>query len=790
MESRRTAMPACYHHGAQCAIWAGLRKLRDPWFLANEDDRGSFRGLANLDTVKIIREILQDPGTGVHLKITALEAIANSTEYGLNAIIRKMALDKNENTWIRSTALKALTRSVQSEKAMLESIDYELALATDDAAALELRVDLLRQTQAWGRLPARVLSILREAASAKEQRVFGRFYSLSRFLSDGDLNEILDGASQVLTNESRDAFDQWALFEELFKRRLENPTPITPAQLANWLQALSIGRDRHPEKILTPLKSRFEKDPSLFKSVFELLADGMVIPVRSFSFFLGVQLWKLLPATVWPVSQCEFFLNCAEQDNNPERGADFFGMYLAWFPSESASSELAEAGFQFLSRRPDVAKVLGNWNVCKIEKWRKDQYKRRKKDSRKLAANRAYNISYLTPRLTIIRSGGDETALAWAARIYLGVLYDNENVSDATERLVTLTNEEIAEALVEGFIRYVEHRSIPTLQAVVDSWRIRKIPYTHFLLCLSVYLRLNGGMSVPKEALSACIAAVVTVPSIGDSIPGWNDKLSGWLIDQAAQNPSVVRSVLRQLWVTSATIRNGVLPGFHELSQDANSHEFLASVAAEVLKTEITEDLHISRELVSLLLLHDRRAAMEIGEKELTRNDISAEVQAIWNTALFMIDPDKYLNRWRTLISGSDAALWQVIEVIAHRTKGVVSLTSAQRAEIVTIIGQRFANTRHPIGRSDGSRNPWDAAEFVTNQIKLLAANDSPDADAHLERLENDSGLASYRDLIRHLRAQHQKRQRESSFTFASADRSQRLLQIVLLPLQVTFWPL
>ena len=33
---------------AQCAIWAGLRELRDPWFLTNEDDRGSFRDLANL----------------------------------------------------------------------------------------------------------------------------------------------------------------------------------------------------------------------------------------------------------------------------------------------------------------------------------------------------------------------------------------------------------------------------------------------------------------------------------------------------------------------------------------------------------------------------------------------------------------------------------------------------------------------------------------------------------------------------------------------------------------------
>lgn len=42
--------------------------------------------------------------------------------------------------------------------------------------------------------------------------------------------------------------------------------------------------------------------------------------------------------------------------------------------------------------------------------------------------------------------------------------------------------------------------------------------------------------------------------------------------------------------------------------------------------------------------------------------------------------------------------------------------------------------------------------------------------DAQLERLENDNDLASYRDLIRHQRAQHEKQQRESSFTFASPE--------------------
>ena len=64
----------------QRAIWAGLRKLRDQWFLTNEDDRGSFRGLANKNTAKMVTEILQDLSSGVHLRIAVLEAVANSTE--------------------------------------------------------------------------------------------------------------------------------------------------------------------------------------------------------------------------------------------------------------------------------------------------------------------------------------------------------------------------------------------------------------------------------------------------------------------------------------------------------------------------------------------------------------------------------------------------------------------------------------------------------------------------------------------------------------------------------------
>jgi hypothetical protein len=318
---------------AQCTIWAGLRELRDPWFLTNEDDRGSFRDLANLNTAQIIHELLQDSATGVHLKIAVLEAIANSTEnVGLDAIIRDMVLEKHDNTWLRSTALRAFAQSVQNDWVPLEALDRELAQAIDDLAAPGLRVDLLRLTPACGSLALRVLSIMEQAASVEEERgPFGRFYHpLIPLPADADLDVILDGASRVLTPKSEDRFELQSLFDEWLKRRLESPAPITPVQLAGWLQNIRLSRDDDPEETLASLKARIAQEPSLFEGVFELLTSAVPNEERSFWLFVAYDLWQLLPATVWPVPPCEFFLACAEKENDRERAADLFRMYLYW----------------------------------------------------------------------------------------------------------------------------------------------------------------------------------------------------------------------------------------------------------------------------------------------------------------------------------------------------------------------------------------------------------------------------------------------------------------------------
>ena len=132
------------------------------------------------------------------------------------------------------------------------------------------------------------------------------------------------------------------------------------------------------------------------------------------------------------------------------------------------------------------------------------------------------------------------------------------------------------------------------------------------------------------------------------------------------------------MWISCATKNEDILPGFYELSQDPGSQQFLASLSADVLRAGINENHDTVGKLVSVLLLHDQRAALEIGETELARNELSAEVRAIWSTALFVIDPSKYLDSLENPYVGPDAALWEAIEVIRgdrHEKRGVVSLT-------------------------------------------------------------------------------------------------------------------
>jgi hypothetical protein len=591
--------------------------------------------------------------------------------------------------------------------------------------------------------------------------------------SADDLDLILDNAARILIPKTQPYYEFHSLLEQWLQRRLVHPAPIPPMGMIRWLRSITRGSRPDSKEVLATLKARFNQDPTFFYEVFELIINGAANEARSSNSFDAYALWQLLPVSVWPLPPAEILLAYAEKEPIPERAADLFRLYLSWFPVEGASVALAEAGFAFVGRRPDITRALGNWKSCTIEDWQKESWEAREKEGRKHTVTRAQNVSDLTQRLSTIREGSEERALVWAGKAYIGRFSDLTDISGGRERLVSLTNEEIADALIEGFIRYLDHPAIPTKGEVIERWQANSIPYTHALLSLSVFLRLRAGMSVPLTALPSCLAAVATTSNHSDQVPDYDETLSAWLLHEVRHNPTVVQSVLLDLWSACSTKKRNDLPRFYELSQDPGCQPLLASLSADLLKAGINDNPYAVGKLVPVLLRHDRQAAQAIGNSEVTRHGVSEEVRAIWGTALFMIDQSNCLDRWKVLISVSDAALWAAIEVITRgcdTSNGGATLTSAQRTEIISLVGKRFTNVGQVLEGWSGRQDPWDASNFVNNQIKLLAADSSADVDAQLERLEQDHDLVSYRDIIRHHRAQHQKQQRESSFTFASAE--------------------
>jgi len=268
---------------------------------------------------------------------------------------------------------------------------------------------------------------------------------------------------------------------------------------------------------------------------------------------------------------------------------------------------------------------------------------------------------------------------------------------------------------------------------------------------------------VPVESLPHCLAAVTTELNANSEIPGFSETLRRWVLETAAQHPSEVNSVLKELWLRSSAAKKG-LPLFYELRQDPGSLHFLVKLSREVLESGIVENNDTIRSLALVLLHNDPQAARAVAESELSRKELSIEVRATWCTVLFVIDPSSCSDTWRAIMLQSPPARWSGIEIMKEAGR----LSPVQLAEAIATFGGQFPPAELPTGTFVGRQNAWDASRFVSHLIEVLAIDSSPESGSILESLETHTDLGSYRDSIRHHRAQHAKRLREAGFCFAS----------------------
>jgi hypothetical protein len=756
---------------AQSIVWESLRSLQDPWFLTNEDDRGSFRGLATPTTAGVLRLILAEERSSPHLKIAALEAISNSaSDIGLASVARDIVLHESDNTWLRTSALKAFARSV-ADKASLEELDRTLASRSTDKWASELRVELLSLVKPATDVAPRIVSILAQAAArTRASERFGAFHSLIELPSVKDVEAILETGSYLLREKTGLRFELETLFGQWLIRRLDDEAALSAESLACWLRAVLSRLKHNEDDVIAPLRARFGRQDGLFAATFARLVPSPGKGDEKLIRFLSDRVWRMLPQPVWPVPPADFLLAQAIGEQSPHRSANFFRAFLHGFPRYSL--EVTQAAFDFVASRSDVAELLGIWNVREIEDWRREQNEARQTRKHREAEERHQNVAALEPHLREIREGTARNALVWAARVFLNAFAGPNRKEEPRERLVNESNEELTKAFMEGMSRFASGDAVPTLDAIVDAWRSGSIPYLHLLLCLSVWLRHESKLPIPDAAAQACIAVVVTHGHRSEeAVPGYERGLKAWFQSQCDEQPSDVFAALRALWLAAVSTKHGYLPGFDPLTQDARRHRLVATIAGDVLRCDIDDNEQIVRTLASFLVAVDRHAAIAIAVSKVDRTTVSTKIRALWKTVLFLCDPAAQGQTLDSIEAEPTEILWEVIDLLraSHARELTRQLPARQLARLVRLFGRRFPNVPEPMS-SSGDRNPWDGSQFVSHLIKLLVASAADsDGDACVAALDRDETLATYRELLRHHYAQSLSRRRDAAWRFPSA---------------------
>lgn len=763
---------------AQRSLLLSLSELSDPWFLTNETDRSSFRGLANETTKDVILGILQDADAGPHSKIAMLEAIANSSSRvaDFEDVTRSIALDKSASSWLRSKAASAYGQSVGRDSRKLEALDEALAASEGDDEAAEVRVSMLKEQPDIQNRAHKIVSIVDQVArrgreaGGRARRVVGRLYPLGSIAREEDFDEVIDGISLILLEESPDRIELSTIFDIVLARRLKVPSQLDPTHLERWLTALGGQRSSSSESTFEEVAQRFASDTKLFEAVFNIAFEQALDPSPTRT-RLPIGFWQIVPPKVWPFKPADYLIERARSERNPTKAAALFRAYLSALPIENALLSTTEKAFEFLYARSDVQSVLGLWDRTSVPAWTLKMGETQAAQLADEAAQRSDNVRVLESQVASIQDGSNIGVLEWALGIYLCLNYGlNEDV-DGRQRLAELTNEQLAESILEGFCRFIEHEGIPSEEQILQASRTNSTPYTHTLVALSLYLRIKQGLDIPPSALPACVAAVLTTLSFRDSNPDFEDILLDWLKAQFSEAPHIVEEVLTRAWTLEANGDFIRARRFYELKEEQNLLPTLARISGDVLEGPACSDIKTVVELLPFLLSTDSRRALTISEREASRPDLPIKLKAIWETALFVLSPSQYENRWKAFALGGSAFEWEILELLNGNDlmkSPPPSLTAAQRAAAIEVIGTRFKNTPPPTGVWGGHDNAWDAASFVGNQIGILAQGEANDGRQLLEGLLKQPNLESYHDVIRHHIAQREKKERDLTFSYSS----------------------
>jgi hypothetical protein len=755
----------------------------DPYFRSEDWGKRAVFGLARKELKDEVVAIITQQNRHVHLSMLILEALQGSP---LTKIIDRELLAIVENACAayaeRSGAAEALIQSGAdidwpAETGILQdrgkTSDKRLTLET---IALVSGVGFTGEQIAKAILNYEPLSRSEEEEDDihGEPHVSGMTYGISQTISPKLSGVVLDEIAKHLERQSkssgwRPGYELSSAINQLLERAVEDSDIPSPTRVWSWLK-LTETETGHSSDRKQPVSDWLAQNRDLRRQIQGNVlnasqeADG---PWLAIVHDLPIANRSLVLSSA---DTADFLIEIGSKENLTDFDITLWTdlvrsqQSLDGIPDEVRSA--ASLGIQhhsILTERWEQIIAPPKRN------WRKEEQNRKAQREAERAKRYAEHRAIYLPRIKGIASGEDIGSLSQIAKAYLGRFMDLDSGSSPDERVRTWLGKELADAALSGFVATLARTDLPSANKIAETHIEGKYWYIELVLVCGIaeLVRLNHPLEkVSTTAAGAALAAWWEFPDLNSKRLG--GEVQSQLEDLVLSSEQSVEAFLTSVVEPYIGAGRQHVPGLYRIARENRFGPLIGKLSLRWLNKYPSADLSVQTTLIRVAIEHGLRNDLKtlVCMRLSKLDEFDPAAQRLWVSTAFIVDFENTKDQCSAYFERDKNYLWDVTELLERDRDGARPgsvLATEQHEFIVRTFGSTWPSAARPSSSMDHT-NPWNAADFIRGSINAIGADPSDKASASLDRLSSLPNLSSYRDQIKHIRAQQLRLRRDTEF--------------------------
>lgn len=588
-----------------------------------------------------------------------------------------------------------------------------------------------------------------------------------------------------LVHDSMHSYHIIQLFFELLRRLLTTGEHINTEDLWNWLEKLfkaqrNSGYNYHSQH--WRIKDYFSKNKEKLANTFRYAINNYKNYINHYHFTSIFQ-----EATDFSIAENEIIqesiLLIQESKQISEKEKFLFKLALSLtLKSNIGNYDFLEILYNLADKNSSLIEIrdsLSSWPIDTLSQLTIDK---NSIENKKEQISKKWREDF-QKFMNEIQDGTHLTALETIAKVYLACFSDINKDDLPHQRLITIFGSEYAQIALQGLRATIQRSDLPTPETLVSK--------KEYVCCWDA---ITAGMdemwlhnpqisAYPIPLLSSALAIDIVYASNHHPDP----QARSWKIAFIQNNPPEAYDVFSKIIYFQLQNDHSYILGLDEVFDNQYFSNYYKQLILDCLKNFKNINLQILKYFLHKAILNfefHTELSQIVDEFINSKSLLGKEQYTAWLAASFFIDFSKFREIIENNFFQNINIFWIIKEFLERSHSGhqgrkkLLQLANEQIYFLIKMTASYYPNTEHPLGVTCGTKNPWNATEFVNGLIHTLAIGPDKKSGEYLKQLQKSDNynLSTYQQYLKHATANQLRLRRQNEFKQLSWEKTVKVL--------------